>query len=97
VNHAMGDYRALPDMVRTLGPRLMTTHLSDYDGVDEKHWMPGRGIINWAQLMTALADIDYQGPFNYESQIEGDTPQERVRSLEQNYAWLSGLLEPSAP
>jgi sugar phosphate isomerase/epimerase len=93
VNHAMNRYAALPDMVRALGARLITTHLSDYDGVDEKHWMPGRGVIDWRSLLQALSDIDYQGPFNYECQGEGDTPEQRVRSFEQNFAWLAGLLE----
>lgn len=93
VNHAMGDYRALPALVRALGPRLITTHLSDYDGVDEKHWMPGRGVIDWAALMRALAEINYQGPFNYECQPDGATAAERVRDLEHNFCWLAGLTE----
>jgi len=91
VNHAMDRYATLPDMVRTLGPRLFTTHLSDYDGVDEKHWLPGRGIIDWKGLTRALADIDYQGPFNYECASDGQTPAERVRSYEVNFHWLSNL------
>jgi hexosaminidase len=91
VNHAMDRYATLPDMVRALGSRLITTHLSDYDGVDEKHWLPGRGIIEWASLLRALDDIDYQGPFNYECDADGQTPHERVRSFESNFAWLSNL------
>lgn len=41
VNHMMGAWRDLPELVEQLGDKLMTLHLSDYDGVDEKNWMPG--------------------------------------------------------
>ena len=90
-NHLMDRYAGLADDVRKLGDHLITLHLSDYDGVDEKHWPPGKGVIDWKAFMQALRDIDYQGPFNYECPPDGDTPQERVRSLEQNFEWLSAL------
>ena len=91
VNHLMDRYETLPDAVRELGENLITTHLSDYDGIDEKHWLPGKGVIDWKAFMDALRDIDYQGPFNYECGLEGDIPSERIYSLETNYDWLSGL------
>ncbi len=86
VNHLMDRYAQLPEVVRRLGERLIALHLSDYDGVDEKHWMPGRGVIDWPAFMQALADIDYQGPFNYECAIDGKTCEERVQALEANFA-----------
>ena len=91
VNHAMDRYAMLPILVGALGPRLITTHLSDYDGVDEKHWLPGRGVIDWRALLHALAEIDYQGPFNYECTGDGQTPAERVHAYEANFDWLSNL------
>ena len=91
-NHLMDRYQSLPDVVRQLGDRLMTLHLSDYDGIDEKHWPPGRGVLDWAGFMAALSEIDYGGPFNYECKPEGETPLERARNLEANFDWLSGLL-----
>lgn len=39
------DFRLLKD-----GARLVATHLSDNDGVEDRHWLPGHGIINWAAL-----------------------------------------------
>lgn len=91
VNHLMDRFETLPQVVRHLGPRLVTLHLSDYDGVDEKHWMPGQGVIDWAAFMAALRTIEYGGPFNYESKPAGETPEERIRDCEANFAWLSGL------
>lgn len=88
-NHLMDRYRQLPDDIRKLGQRLITTHLSDYDGVDEKHQPPGNGVIDWPAVKQALGDIDYQGPFNYECHLPGDTPRERIKALEDNFRWLS--------
>ena len=55
-NHLMADYATLPDVVRTLGRRLIALHCSDYDGVDERHWPPFRGVIDWAAFQAALRD-----------------------------------------
>ncbi|NLC59216.1 MAG: sugar phosphate isomerase/epimerase [Armatimonadetes bacterium] len=91
-NHGMAQYARLADDIRRLGPRLITTHLSDYDGVDEKHWLPGRGVVDWRAVMAALQEIGYTGPMNYESLLDGEAPSERLRSLESNFAWLCSLL-----
>ena len=77
--------------VRQLGDRLITLHLSDYDGIDEKHELPGQGVLDWKSFMQALRDINYGGPFNYECKIEGETVAARIQTLEDNFAWLSRL------
>lgn len=91
VNHLMDQYATLPDVVRQLGSKLMTLHLSDYDGVDEKHWFPGKGVLDWQAFISALQDIGYQGPFNYETPPSGDNLEEKIADLESNFEWLSGL------
>jgi sugar phosphate isomerase/epimerase len=91
VNHLMDRPESVPDAVRELGSRLFTLHLSDYDGIDEKHWPPGQGVIDWPAFMQALRDIGYTGPFNYEAKFPGDTPAERFAALQDNFRWLSAL------
>lgn len=54
------------DFIRLLSHKLITVHISDDDGVDEKHWLPGRGVIAWADVLDALAAIPYTGAFIYE-------------------------------
>jgi sugar phosphate isomerase/epimerase len=88
VNHLMDRFAELPDAVRRLGSRLITTHLSDYDGVDEKHWLPGKGVIDWGALLRALDATGYAGPLNFECRLEAPTPAERVRSLEESFDWM---------
>jgi sugar phosphate isomerase/epimerase len=88
VNHLMGRYSELPATVRQLAPHLLTLHLSDYDGVDEKHWMPGQGVIDWKAFLDALREIGYSGPFNYEAIIPGDTPEAKFAVLADNFRTL---------
>ncbi|MBM4032971.1 MAG: sugar phosphate isomerase/epimerase [Planctomycetes bacterium] len=89
-NHLMDGFGALPEVVRRLGPRLFALHCSDYDGVDEKHWPPLRGVIDWAAFLTALRAAGFRGPFHYEAALDGQTPAERLAFLEANFSQLMG-------
>jgi sugar phosphate isomerase/epimerase len=64
VNHLFKE--SPEDFIRRLGLRIVTTHISDNDGHDEKHWMPGEGILSWQGILEALSQSGYQGPFLYE-------------------------------
>ena len=63
------------EFIDKLGDKIVTTHMSDYDFVDEKHFFPGVGMINWKALVEGLEQIDYCGPFLYEG---GFTPSAKV-------------------
>ena len=87
VNHLMGRIRELPDETRLLGDRLLSLHISDYDGVDECHFMPGTLNIDWPPFIKALSDIGYDGVFNYEMRLKG-SPADRVRDTIANFKTL---------
>ena len=53
-----------------VGEKIITLHISDYDFVDEKHWLPGEGDISWQELLRALKNIDYNGAWMYEVSFE---------------------------
>ncbi|MBQ9338086.1 MAG: sugar phosphate isomerase/epimerase [Lentisphaeria bacterium] len=59
VNHIMDRYRELPDMIDLLAPRINSFHISDYDGVDETHWLPGQGLHDWGELLRRIRRIDH--------------------------------------
>ena len=59
VNHIMDRYRELPDIIDELADRINTFHISDYDGVDETHWIPGQGIYDWGEVLRAIRKIDH--------------------------------------
>ena len=65
------------DFIRRVAPYLVTTHVSDYDFTDEKHWMPMEGKIDWKELLNELEKADYHGPLIYETGVpEGLTPRD---------------------
>lgn len=64
VNHLL--HETPHEFIRRVGDRIGTVHMSDYDGVDERHWPPGEGIIDWHSVIRELARKGYPGPFLFE-------------------------------
>ncbi len=46
--------------------KIRTVHISDYDFVDERHWLPKEGKNNWEGILYRLEALDYNGVFMYE-------------------------------
>lgn len=59
---------------RAAGERLIATHLQDTDGLDDRHWAPGAGHINWDELVTTLRQIDYTGLWTFELSSRDSAP-----------------------
>ena len=36
--------------------RLLCVHLSDCDGINDKHWIPGKGIVNWKKIISIIKE-----------------------------------------
>lgn len=53
-----------------MGDRIITTHISDYDFVNERHWLPGEGKVDWQKILSALDKVGYKGPWLYELGFE---------------------------
>lgn len=51
---------------------MITTHISDYDFIDERHWVPYEGKINWNNVMTELVKKGYEGPLVFECRKKAD-------------------------
>lgn len=64
VNHLLGDSHE--DFLKAMATNVITTHLSDYDGIDERHWLPGEGIVPWKDIMVGLQKAGYRGPYLFE-------------------------------
>lgn len=63
-NHIL--YEPLYDYIRAVGDRLIGTHISDYDLVSERHYMPGEGLVDWQKVVKLLEEVGYTGPWLYE-------------------------------
>jgi len=90
VNHA-NLREDLIEATRRYGTRIVTTHISDNDGISEKHWLPGKGVIPWKEWLSALAATGYRGPLLYEtSQPAGEPDRDTVAKIAQNARDLLG-------
>jgi len=90
VNHANVG-QDLVSFIRRFHSRIITLHISDNDGVDERHWLPGMGVINWAEVMRALREIGYTGPLMYEVGLDDKGLAQRLQDFAGNHRWLSSL------
>jgi sugar phosphate isomerase/epimerase len=54
------------DFIRKAGHKIVTTHVSDYDFINERHWIPGEGKNDWQGILAALREVGYQGVWMYE-------------------------------
>ncbi len=68
------------DSVRLIGKDYLTTlHIHDNDGPNDRHWEPGRGIIDWADFSRALQEIGYAGVVSLETGVPGDVTDPALR------------------
>ena len=63
-----------------LGSRIGTIHVSDYDRTDERHWLPGKGVIDWPAFHWMLRLSGYDGIFMYEVKSSAGTAAEVAKS-----------------
>lgn len=81
-NHLLSE--SIPDFIKSVGNKIVTTHISDYDYVDEKHWLPGEGSINWSEVVSSLEGIGYNGVWLYEVGFKAPKTIKRSRDLNCN-------------
>lgn len=70
VNHVTL-YEDVRESLRALGDRIVTVHISDHDGVDERHWIPGMGVVDWPGFVEGLDEIGYEGCLIHEARDPG--------------------------
>jgi len=56
--------------IDTLGTRIIAVHISDNDGVRQRHWIPGEGVVDWTALAVALRRNGVIAPLMYEVEPE---------------------------
>ena len=86
VNHLLGESHEA--FISKLKSRIISTHLSDYDGIDERHRLPGEGIVPWSYIVTKLCESGYKGPMLFELREGDNGPYEAGEVLK---AFISAL------
>ncbi len=78
-NHLLQEEHA--HFFETVGNRIGTIHASDYDRKDERHWLPGEGVIDWTDFLRRLRASGYEGVFMHEVRAgENATPANVVKA-----------------
>jgi sugar phosphate isomerase/epimerase len=66
VYKAMSTEPSVPEAIRRCGSRIVNVHLSDYEATDttfgHSRRALGRGAIDWASVLQAFRDVQYDGP-----------------------------------
>lgn len=70
-NHLLSEN--IHDFIMKVGSKIITTHVSDYDAINERHWFPGEGVIDWKQLKADLDAVGYDGYWLYEISFGGSS------------------------
>lgn len=71
------------DAMRELGDYICVLHIHDNDGMHDRHWIPGEGVIDWDDFGKALKEINYQGVFSLETVPSAELP---ISEAEKGYA-----------
>ena len=78
-NHLLGENPV--DFIRKMRGKIITTHVSDYDFINERHWLPGEGLIGWNELYLALKESGFNGVWMYELGFDAPKTLKRTRVL----------------
>lgn len=84
VNHIMQEKES--DCIRALGSTIIGLHVSDRDNINERHWLPGKGIVDFNDVISALEEIGYNDYFTYE--VAAMKTAEDVKNVAENYKKL---------
>lgn len=80
-NHLLSEEHA--SFFERVGNRIGTVHLSDYDRVDERHWLPGKGVIDWADFYIRLKKSGYKGVMMHEVRSGEATYEDIIKAYQQ--------------
>lgn len=79
-NHLLSE--GICDFIENVGDKIITVHISDFDFVNERHWLPGEGDIDWQSLYNKLMSKGYDGVWMYEL---GLNPPKSITRRDLNY------------
>lgn len=72
--------------VRLIGKEyLHALHVHDTDGLRDRHWLIGDGVIDWEDFGAALREIGFDGCFSIEAVVKANSPEERKAQLTRLY------------
>lgn len=58
------------DFIEKLSEKIITLHISDFDFINERHWLPGEGKLDFTAIYKKLLEKGYAGPWLYEISLD---------------------------
>lgn len=84
------------NLLKLYGDRLFSTHISDSDGVKDRHWLPYDGSIDWEEIKKYFPVDNYNGYLSMEVFKRGEhgdiTPEEFLRRAYERITKLNKYL-----
>lgn len=85
--HGKRDHAAF---LRTVGSRLVSTHVADNKGSADEHRLPFHGTIAWEECLPVLSEIGYEGYLTYEIMFFSRYLPEETKEAFLDYALATG-------
>jgi sugar phosphate isomerase/epimerase len=81
IGHVIMSDQDIHSEIKAAGERLITIHVADNDGAQDRHWLPTQGVLDWAEAKRELARNGYRGRYVLEvlKNPEGDGPDAVLR------------------
>lgn len=84
------------EVLRSWSKRLMITHLSDNDGLSDKHWLPGLGNGNWEPVADSFPAEEFDGYLTLEVLPKRESygpPEQFLRAGIERLDWFWSIVE----
>jgi sugar phosphate isomerase/epimerase len=83
------------EILKKWGHRLAAVHLSDNDGQEDGHWLPGEGIVDWSAVCDSLPWSSYSGCVTLEvfprQGNHKESPENFLRQAYEKLQWLKKI------
>jgi sugar phosphate isomerase/epimerase len=76
--HLMG---GAPEAAESLSGHVIATHIHDNRGVEDSHFVPFEGTVDWAASLAAVWKIGYAGRLTFEVADHGDAMATLARTV----------------
>ena len=84
------------EAVRSGAEKLKVLHVHDSDGVQDRHWYPGEGAIDWADFSAALKEVAFEGVVSMEIHTDETLPEDQYRQETRKLAAIARKLADQA-
>lgn len=84
------------EAVRMGAKYLRVLHVHDSDGVQDRHWYPGTGAVDWDDFTAALKGVGFAGVLSMETRPGEGLPEDAHRQEDQKIAAIARKLADQA-